>query len=284
MGQRGAQGGDYPIEHRAGEVARLRLQGDVLAADTEAMLDRIGVRPRLALPRSRLRAARHHRRPERARRAGRPCHRASTSTPSFVAVGRAAAPANVAFMTGDAYRTGLADAGFDLVHVRFLACTAGDPERLVAEAVRLVRPGGYVAMQEADGSTLSCFPPDPAWSALGARGSAAFPTAATTRWPTACSGCCAAPGSPTWPTGPSSSGCRAGDPWCDYLPATVESLRSRVIERGLIAEADFAPTLAACRGAPRQSRNRLHRLYPRPDLGPRPTGALTAALTGRRRR
>ena len=27
----------------------------------------------------------------------------------------------------------------------------------------------------------------------------------------------------------------------------MESLQSRVIERGLIAEADFAPTLAACR-------------------------------------
>ena len=29
MGQRGAQKGDDPIEHRAGEMARLRLQGEV---------------------------------------------------------------------------------------------------------------------------------------------------------------------------------------------------------------------------------------------------------------
>jgi hypothetical protein len=42
-------------------------------------------------------------------------------------------------------------------------------------------------------------------------------------------------------------GVRSGDPWQDYLPATVESLRDRVLERGLIAADAFEATLAACR-------------------------------------
>ena len=187
MGQRGAHEGDDPIEHRAGEVARLRLQGEVLAPDTEAMLDRIGVAPGWRC--LDLACGPHGITGALSARVGPAGHVTGLDFDAgFVAVGRAAAPANVAFVTGDAYRTGLADAGFDLVHVRFLASTAGDPERLVAEAVRLVRPGGYVAMQEADGSTLSCFPPDPAWSALRRAWLGSFPTAATTRWPTACSG------------------------------------------------------------------------------------------------
>ena len=50
--------------------------------------------------------------------------------------------------------------------------------------------------------------------------------------------------SSTWPC---FVGVRSGDPWQDYLPATVESLRARVVERGLIAEEAFGATVAACR-------------------------------------
>jgi len=46
------------------------------------------------------------------------------------------------FVAGDAYGTGLPDRSFDLVHIRFLASTAGKPEALLAEAMRLTRPDG----------------------------------------------------------------------------------------------------------------------------------------------
>ena len=42
-------------------------------------------------------------------------------------------------------------------------------------------------------------------------------------------------------------GVRSGDPWQDYLPATVESLRGRVVERGQIAAEAFGATVTACR-------------------------------------
>lgn len=37
--------GHYPIEHRAGEIERLHVQGAAMAPDAAVMLDRIGVAP-----------------------------------------------------------------------------------------------------------------------------------------------------------------------------------------------------------------------------------------------
>ena len=37
--------GNYPLEHRAGEIERLRIQGEGMAPDALIMLNRIGVAP-----------------------------------------------------------------------------------------------------------------------------------------------------------------------------------------------------------------------------------------------
>ena len=50
--------------------------------------------------------------------------------------------------------------------MRFVASTAGDPERLLREAIRLARPGGVVALQEPDTDTYRRYPPHPAWDKL----------------------------------------------------------------------------------------------------------------------
>lgn len=50
---------------------------------------------------------------------------------------RAQGHANVDFVLGNAYRTGLPDASFDLVHVRFVAGTAGEPGALLQATIRL---------------------------------------------------------------------------------------------------------------------------------------------------
>lgn len=246
MSEAPAGSGDYPIERRAGEVERLRTQSDALAADTEAMLERIGVRPGwrcldLGCGPGGITGA-------LAARVGPDGEVLGLDFDAeFVAIAREGAPANTSFMTGNAYATGLRAASFDLVHTRFLAGTAGDPEGLIAEALRLVRPGGVVAMQEPEATTLNCFPPHPAWAALRTAWIGSFP------------------GHPEDPLAqqlyrmlrraglrdvqyrPCFVGVRSGDPWQDYLPATVESLRARVVERGLIAEEAFGATVAACR-------------------------------------
>lgn len=86
----------------------------------------------------------------------------------FLEHARATAPSNVEFLLADAYSSNLPAGTFDLVHMRFLACTSGEPERLLREAKRLARSGGLIALQEADVSTLNCYPPHPSWERLKA--------------------------------------------------------------------------------------------------------------------
>ncbi len=238
--------GDYPIERRSGELERLHLQGAALAADTETMLDRIGVGEGwrcldLACGPAGITGA-------LAARVG-----AAGSVvglefdEAFVALARAAAPPNVTIVRGDAYATGLPAASFDLVHVRFLACTAGEPERLIAEARRLVRPGGFVALQEADFRSLDCYPPHPAWTALRDALESSFPESGGEPIAHRLYRLLRRAGLEQVQYRPFLVGVRAGDPWIDYLPATVESVRARIIERQLMTAEAFGPALAACR-------------------------------------
>jgi SAM-dependent methyltransferase len=73
---------------------------------------------------------------------------------------------NVQIMVGDARRTGLPACSFDLVHARTLLINIPDPAEVVAEMVRLARPGGWVAVLEPDGALRVCYPPHPAWDRL----------------------------------------------------------------------------------------------------------------------
>lgn len=73
---------------------------------------------------------------------------------------------NVELAEGDARRTGLPPASFDLAHARTLLINIPDPAVVVAEMVRLVRPGGWVAVLEPDGGGSLCYPPHPAWDRL----------------------------------------------------------------------------------------------------------------------
>jgi SAM-dependent methyltransferase len=73
---------------------------------------------------------------------------------------------NVEVLHGDARRTGLPSARFDLVHARLLLVNIPRPEDVVVEMVRLVKPGGWVLVDEADGAVSMCYPPHPAWDRL----------------------------------------------------------------------------------------------------------------------
>jgi SAM-dependent methyltransferase len=75
-------------------------------------------------------------------------------------------PAAVRVLQGDARRTGLPESSFDLVHARTLLINIPDPQDVVEEMVRLVRPGGWVASLEPDVGLALCYPPSPAWDRL----------------------------------------------------------------------------------------------------------------------
>src|SRR5262249_55575277 len=73
---------------------------------------------------------------------------------------------NTQIVGGDARRTGLPHSRFDLVHERLLLINVPDPDAVLAEMIRLVRPGGYVITQEIDTGSRLCEPPHPAWDRL----------------------------------------------------------------------------------------------------------------------
>lgn len=239
--------GNYPIERRAGELERLRAQAEAMAPDTLAMLDRFGemdgwtcadvgcgpggITELLS---------------ERVGPAGRVV--GIDMDAEFLDIARAAAAANTDFHLGDAYATDLPAGMFDLVHMRFIASTAGDPERLIAEAIRIARPGGIVALQEPDGSTLTCHPPHPAWDQLkgaflGAfRGAGANLELGRELYAVVCGS-----GLRDVQYRTALLGVRSSDPMVDYLPATVESLRGTIVKLGLLSESALESSLCECR-------------------------------------
>jgi ubiquinone/menaquinone biosynthesis C-methylase UbiE len=76
--------------------------------------------------------------------------------------------ANVTVVEGHAVATGLPSGQFDLVHCRFLFAPMGQADRILTEMLRLLRPGGYIAIQEPDGSCWNVAPRNANWSRLKA--------------------------------------------------------------------------------------------------------------------
>jgi SAM-dependent methyltransferase len=66
-------------------------------------------------------------------------------------------------MQGDAHSLRFPDASFDLVYARYLLEHVSDPQRVLHEMGRAVRPGGRVAVCENDVSLLRFDPPVPAF-------------------------------------------------------------------------------------------------------------------------
>ena len=262
--------GNYPIEHRTGEIARLHVQSRAMAPDALAMLERFGpmrgwncldigcgpggitdlLSPRVGP-------------------AGRVI--GLDMDEDFWSMRAENAPSNVEFQTRATPmgRTCL-PAPLISVHMRFVASTAGNPERLLKEAIRLVRPGGLVALQEPDGSTLNCYPPHPAWDRLKSALMAAFKgvgadldLARKLYFLVQQAGLCDV----QYRT--ALLGVRSIDPMVDYLPSTVESLRPAILKLDLLNESDLAHRFEGVPPAPRETWNRIHDVHARPGMGPR---------------
>jgi ubiquinone/menaquinone biosynthesis C-methylase UbiE len=73
---------------------------------------------------------------------------------------------NVEVLCRDARSTALPRSAFDLVTARLVLVNVPEPQEIVAEAVALVRAGGWIAFHEADWLTHVCDPPSDAWRTL----------------------------------------------------------------------------------------------------------------------
>lgn len=239
--------GRYPIERRDGEIERLLLQADAIAPDAEIMLDRIGVGAGwhcldLGCGPGGITAL-------LSRRVGAAGGVVGLdSDPVFLDYARRGKASNVELVEGDAYRAGLKGASFDLVHVRFLASTAGEPLNLLREAMRLAKRGGVVAFQESDVSSLKCFPSHPSWDRLRDLVAAVLKAVGgDPHFGQRLYGMARAEGLKGVEYRPFVVGVRSGDPMTDYLPATVESMRSALLEHGIISPAELEAALVECR-------------------------------------
>jgi ubiquinone/menaquinone biosynthesis C-methylase UbiE len=239
--------GNYPIQHRVGEIERLGLQSTAMVADTVAMLERFGpMTGWICLDLGCGPGGITDLLSARVGATGRVI--GLDMNAQFLDHARENAPDNVEFRLGNAYQSDLPAGAFDLVHMRFVASTAGAPEQLLKEATRLARHGGIVALQEPDGLTLACYPPHPAWDLLHAAYMAAFKGVGSdltlarriyhvvheaglhdVQYRTAI------------------LGVRSIDPMVDYLPSMIESLRAAILKLGLFTEDDLVAALAECR-------------------------------------
>jgi ubiquinone/menaquinone biosynthesis C-methylase UbiE len=70
-------------------------------------------------------------------------------------------------VAGDARDTGLPSGSFDLVHCRTLLVNVPQPSAVVAEMVRLAKPGRWVAAMEPDTEYAMCYPPCAEFDRLG---------------------------------------------------------------------------------------------------------------------
>ena len=166
---------------------------------------------------------------------------------------RGAAPSNVEFVLADAYGSDLPAETFDLVHMRFVASTAGAPERLLQEAKRLARFGGTIALQEADIATLNCYPAHPSWDKLKAALFGAFSgVGADVKLARRLYFVVRQAGLVDVQFRPFIIGVRSMDPMVDYLPSTVESVRATILKLGLLSELELPVLLAECRDHLRQ--------------------------------
>jgi ubiquinone/menaquinone biosynthesis C-methylase UbiE len=159
----------YALGSSAGESARLQRQADELAADSAALLDRVGLRPGQSVidlgcgPRGILDMLAGRVSPG-GRVVGLDADPAHTAMAAEFAAGRGLD--GVEIMTADARSTGLAPGSFDVVHARTLLVNLPAPADVAAEMMRLARPGGWVASMEPDTEYGRCYPPHPAYDRL----------------------------------------------------------------------------------------------------------------------
>ena len=159
----------YPLGSSEGETSRLQRQADELTADSAALLDRAGLRPGHSAidlgcgPRGVLDLLAERVSPG-GRVVGVDADPAQTKVATEFAAQRGLPCVGV--ITADARHTGLPAASFDLVHARTLLINVPEPAQVVAEMVRLARPGGWVAAMEPDIEYSMCYPPHPAYTRL----------------------------------------------------------------------------------------------------------------------
>jgi ubiquinone/menaquinone biosynthesis C-methylase UbiE len=160
---------NYLLGHRAAEQDRLQHQAEFLVDEANALFDQIGIKPGDRVveigcgPRGCLDLLAERVGPDGAVVGVEPNGEAVARARSYV---HDRGLRNVQVIQADGRSTGLPAGTFDVVTARLVLVNVPRPHEIVAEAVRLARPGGVVAFHEADAVSRLCDPPLPAWTQL----------------------------------------------------------------------------------------------------------------------
>lgn len=242
---------NYPLASNPEEIARLRVQAESLAGEAAIMLDRIGIEAGSSC--LDLGCGAGGITDLLAARVGPDGRVLGVDVDEFsLAAARAWAEGlglrGVTFQTGSIFDNDLAPESFDLVHLRYVITTIGKHEEVVRAALRLVKPGGVLALQEADAEGINAYPKSPAFDRLkdllvsvfvriGAdpfAGRQVFRLLRDAGLREVDFRACTARA-------------RGHDDLSDYLPQTVLSVREAILKYGLMKEVEIDEAVAACR-------------------------------------
>ncbi len=239
----------YFLGHASAEQQRLRQQAEELAEESAWLFDRIGIRPGAHVvevgcgPQGCLELLSERVGVEGSVVGIEISDEAVELARAFLDERRIT---NAQVLRGDAKSAALPHESFDLATARLVLVNIPEPEALVAEMVALVRPGGTVALHEADWRAHVCDPPLLEWDRL----MAALEAYATRnsidlfvgrRLPRLL----AAAGLSDVRVNPLIHAYGPGHSRRPIFLQFVNNLRERIVAEGLISEAEFASCTAA---------------------------------------
>ncbi len=242
---------NYPLASNLEEIKRLRIQAESLADEAAVMLDKIGVDAGMtcldlgcgAGGITDLLAA----------RVGPGGHVIGVDVEEFsLAAARSWADGlaldNVEFRSGSIFDNDLLPDSFDLVHLRYVITTIGRHDEIVASALRLVKPGGILALQEADAEGINIYPECQPFSDLKKILIAVFvevgadPYAGRRVYELL-----RRHGLSEVDVRACTARARSDDDLSDYLPQTVLSVREAILDLSLMTESEIDQAVSACR-------------------------------------
>jgi ubiquinone/menaquinone biosynthesis C-methylase UbiE len=159
----------YALGSSAGESSRLQRQAEELLAADTALLDRTPLGPGdVAIDLGRGPIGILDLLSDRVGPSGRVVGVDADSTHVAMATELMATRklGNVEVLQADARNTGLPSSSFDVVHARTLLINVPEPAEVVAEMVRLAKPGRWVLSFEPDCESTVCYPTHPAYQRL----------------------------------------------------------------------------------------------------------------------
>jgi 2-polyprenyl-3-methyl-5-hydroxy-6-metoxy-1,4-benzoquinol methylase len=241
----------YPLVASPAEIERLRIQAESLSDEAAIMLNRIGIQPGMAC--LDLGCGAGGITDLLSARVGSAGRVLGVDVEEFsLAAARVWADrlglANVSFRAGSIFANDLAPESFDLVHLRYVITTIGRHEEVVRSALRLVKPGGALALQEADSDGIQCFPDNATFthlrdvlaSVFAGIGGDTFAGRQVFRL------LCDA-GLSDVDVRVCTARSRSTDDLVDYVPQTVLSVRQTIRELGLMADGEIDYAIAEVR-------------------------------------